>query len=201
MKQSFAKKIYTKHGIAKHIVFEGKRVLHLGCGSSKLPGSIGVDSLSFASVDVVHNLDVLPWPFEDNSVDVFFAHSVLEHIEALPQFFEEAWRVGKNGARIIIAVPYFRSVDAFVDPTHRHFFTSGSLEYFMNVPGPLSGYHYTKHTFSKIGFWYGWPQPSKNILVNAFKKFIQRYPLFYDQYLSLLIPTKLLVWELEIVKE
>jgi len=197
---SIVQKIYTLHGITRENVFEERRVVHLGCGKSKLRGAIGVDALELPNVDVVHDFNFLPWPFKEGSVDIIFAHSVFEHLDSVPKVFEELWRIGKNGARIVIAVPYFRSVDAFIDPTHTHFFTSGSLNYFLEGQNSLSNYDYTKHKFKKIGFWYGWPYPSQNVLARVFKKWIHACPQFYDQYLSLLFPVKILVWELEVVK-
>lgn len=198
--QNYTQKIYTENGMTKENVFEGKKVLHLGCGHSKLPGSLGVDLLAHREVDVVHNLDQYPWPFEANSVDVIFAHSVIEHIGDIVGLFEECARVLKPGGRIVLTVPYFRSTDSFTDPTHKHFFTSQSLDYFIENSGQLSHYGYTKVQFMKMGFWYSWPTESKNALTRMFKKFISDYPRFYDQYLSLLAPVKTITWELEVKK-
>ncbi|MBI2048130.1 MAG: methyltransferase domain-containing protein [Parcubacteria group bacterium] len=192
--------IYTKKGVTKENIFSGKKVLHLGCGNSKLSGAIGIDMIKFPSVDIVHNLDRTPWPLEENSIDIFFAHSVLGHLTSIVDFMNEVQRVGKNGSRIIISAPYFRSVDAFSDPTMKHFFTSYSMDYFLDADSHLSKYEYSAHKLKKIGFWYGWPHLSANLLTRAFKAFIQRFPHLYDQYLSLLVPVKILVWELEIRK-
>lgn len=197
---SLTQKIYTNQGLVKENIFEGKKVLHLGCGHSKLPGAIGVDVLAHPEVDVVHNLDQYPWPFESNSVDVVFAHSVIEHVDNIVALFEELARILKPGGRIIMTVPYFRCTDSFTDPTHKHFFTSESLNYFIENSGQLSHYGYTKAQFTKIGFWYSWPSESKNALTQMFKKFIGDYPKFYDQYLSLLAPVKTITWELEVKK-
>ena len=197
--QSIALQIYTRNGVTKENIFSGKKVLHLGCGNSKLKGAIGVVKLQFPAVDVLHDLNT-SWPFEDNSVDVFFAHSVLGHLSSVVDFFNEVHRVGKNGSRVVISTPYFRSVDAFSDPTMEHFFTSQSMDYFLDNNSHFSGYGYTQHKFKKIGFWYGWPQPSANLITRLFKAFIHRYPKFYDQYLSLIIPVKIVTWELEIIK-
>ena len=175
-------------------------LLKVLCGNSKLKGAIGVDMRKFPVADIIHNLDSIPWPFKDGSVDIFFAHSIVGHITSVADFLNEVWRIGKNGSRVVISVPYFRTIDAFSDPTLKHFFTSYSMDYFLDIDSHLSSYQYTKHKFKKIGFWYGWPQPSRDPLTRLFKAFICRFPRFYDQYLSLLIPVKILVWELEVRK-
>ena len=198
--EPIAKKIYTKNGFVKKNVFSDKKVLHIGCGNSKLPGAIGVDLLSLEQVDVVHNLDKIPWPFKDNSFEIVLAHSVVEHIDNIVDLFEEIWRISKPGARVVITVPYFRSIDSFTDITHKHFFTSFSLDYFIEANNSLANYSYTNRSFKKIGFWYGWPQKSNNFIVRTFKSWISRHPKFFDQYLSLLFPVKILIWELEVNK-
>ncbi len=200
MKDSFALKIYTKDGIVKEDIFGGKKVLHLGCGNSKIKGALGVDMLKMPAVDVVCDLDATPWSFESESIDLIFAHNVLEHVGNVVDFMNEVWRIGKDGSRVVIAVPYFRSTDAFTDPTHKHFFTANSLDYFTEKGGSLSAYGYTDRKFEKIGLWYGWPQDSDDLLIRMFKKLIYKYPKFYDQYISLILPVKLLIWELEIKK-
>ncbi len=196
----YAQKIYTKQGQVKENPFPGKRVLHFGSGNKRLPGSATVDVLKLPEVDVVHNLDQYPWPFEAESFDVVFGHNVLEHLTDIVAAMEEVHRLLKPGGRVVLTVPYFRSTDAFTDVTHKHYFTSQSLDYFVDSISTLSAYEYSKRRFRKIGFWYGWPQPSTNPLAGIFKSFIQVRPKFYDQYLSLLFPVKILVWELEVMK-
>lgn len=200
MSDIYTYKIFTDSGITKKEIFNNKKVLHLGCGSKKLKNAIGIDILKFPNVDIVHNLDIVPWPIKENSVDVIYAHSFLEHVNDTINFFNECHRVSKNGAHIIIAVPYFRSVDAFSDPTHKHFFTHNSLDYFIDGSNSLSDYEYTRNKFKKVGFWYGWPTHSKNIIIKIFKNFIYKHSHFYDQYLSILIPLKIIIWELEVKK-
>ena len=43
-----------------------KAILNLGCGKTRIPDTVGVDKYPVEDyVDVIHNLDVLPYPFED----------------------------------------------------------------------------------------------------------------------------------------
>jgi SAM-dependent methyltransferase len=201
MKNNYAQIIYTPAGLVKNNPWPEKKILHLGCGKKKIDGAIGMDILSLAGVDVVHNLDIYPWPIEDSSVDMVVCHSVVEHITDLVSFFNEIWRILKIEGRVVVAVPYFRSVDSFTDITHKHFFTSNSMDYFCDKQNGLSNYQYTDRLFSQVGFWYGWPSLSNRRLIRIFKKFILRHRNFYDQFLSLVLPVKVLVWELEVANK
>ena len=194
-----APQIYTSYGFVKEDVLNGKKALDVGCGSRKLPGAIGLDIVPSPAVDFVHNIAQTPWPFNDNEFDVVFMNHSLEHVVDVLDTLSEVHRISKNGARIVIQVPHFRCLDAYVDPTHRHFFTSRSLDYF------IEGENYTKYNyipvrFKKLGFWYGWPHKSKNPLRQMIKNFTHRFPDFYDMYLSHLFPTECLTWELEVIK-
>jgi SAM-dependent methyltransferase len=197
----YAPKIYGARGIVKENIFaENERVLHLGSGSKRLPGATTVDVLSLPGVDIVHDLDVTPWPFADNEFSVVYAHNVLEHLNNQIAVMEEIHRVLKPGGHAVIAVPHFRCVDAWSDPTHRHFYTAASMDSFLDTETSAGGYGYTTKRFTRRGFWFGWPQPSRNPLVRLFKRFIRKHPYFYDQYLSFVFPVDILVWELEAKK-
>ena len=197
-KNKITYKIYTKNGLTKENVYNDKKILHLGCGKNKLPGAIGIDRLKISEVDIVHNLDITPWPINDNKFDIVIVHSLLEHVNDIVNFFNELWRVARSGARVVITVPYFRCIDSFTDPTHKHFFTSKSLDYFIKE-ARLANYEYGSGDFRKVGFWYGYPW-SKNLFAKLFKHYISKHPKFYDQYLSSILPVKILVWELEVIK-
>ncbi len=195
-KNLWAPRIYTPHGFVKNNLLEGVRALDVGCGDRKLSGATGVDILALPSVDVVHDLSVFPWPFADNSFDLILANHFMEHATDVVKTLEEICRILAPGGHVVIQVPYFRSTDAFTDPTHRHFFTSQSFDYV--VAGDVQArYRYSATLFEKLGFWYGWPHPSKNPLKQLLKSFIAAHPEFYDQYLSILLPTECLTWELE----
>ena len=58
----------------------GKVNLNLGCGRRRLSGCwVNVDRVKHDNVDVVHDLDTFPYPFEDDSVDYIFMNYV-EHL-------------------------------------------------------------------------------------------------------------------------
>jgi SAM-dependent methyltransferase len=197
----WAQKIYTPdNGYVKENVLGDAKVLDVGCGGKKIPGADGIDSLSFPEVNIVHDLDSFPWPIKDNTYDVVSSSHFLEHSRDVVKVMEEVHRILKPGGRHIINVPHFRCIDAFVDPTHESFFESRSMDYFCESGGKLSGYSYSPKKYKKIAFWYGWPHKSKNPLKELFKRFVHKHPYFYDQYLSLLLPVKCVMWELEVIK-
>ena len=45
------------------------KILDVGCGKSKYPGSIGIDISEKTDADVIHDLNKIPYPFEDNTFD------------------------------------------------------------------------------------------------------------------------------------
>jgi ubiquinone/menaquinone biosynthesis C-methylase UbiE len=104
--------------------------LNLGCGPTKKEGFIGVDKVKLPTVDIVHDLDVYPYPFEDNSVDEIYCSHILEHLTDFNKTMEELWRICKPNALITIRGPYYKSHYAFGDATHKHFFTEQSFIYF-----------------------------------------------------------------------
>ena len=121
--------------------------LNLGCGASKEPGYIGVDKVKLPTVDVIHDLDIYPYPFEDNSVDEVICSHILEHLQDINKTMEEIYRICKPNASVIVRAPYYKSHYAFGDSTHRHFFTEQSFIYF-DSSHPLS--YYTTARFEVV---------------------------------------------------
>lgn len=95
--------------------------LDLGCGRRKCEGFLGVDSSPDCGADVVHDLNVVPWPFADASVDQVNCSHFLEHLDGAERivFMNELYRVMKPGACALIITPYWSWVGAIQDPTHK----------------------------------------------------------------------------------
>jgi SAM-dependent methyltransferase len=133
------------------------RELLIGCGSRRektlfLPdlgqsrawkGLTTLDVEARHNPDVVHDLNVTPWPFEDGVFDEVHAYEVLEHLGQqgdAPSFFAtftEIYRVLKPGGLLFATCPSYRSMWAWGDPSHRRIICSGSLVF-------LSQPQYTK---------------------------------------------------------
>lgn len=64
-------KLLKDHPLAK---------LDIGCGQNKNPGFIGMDYENYPGVDIVHDVEVFPWPLPDNCIDLAVTSHLLEHI-------------------------------------------------------------------------------------------------------------------------
>jgi len=104
------------------------KIIDLGCGKNKVPNSIGLDNVQLPGVDVEHDLLNLPYPFENESIDKIYLRHVIEHFafENINFIMNECNRILKNDGLLVITVPHVFSISAFIDPTHRSFFTFGS---------------------------------------------------------------------------
>ena len=92
--------------------------LDLACGASKRSGFSGVDIVPLQGVDFVHDLNIIPWPFKDDSVEEAYCSHYVEHVQNLPAFFDELYRVLKPGGKCLVICPYYTSIASMQDPFH-----------------------------------------------------------------------------------
>lgn len=177
--------------------------LDLGCGNAKRDGFTGVDSLSLPGVDIVHNLAKYPYPFSDNSVEEVWLDNVLEHLPNPMLVIEEIYRICKKDAVVNVAVPYFRSFYATIDPTHVNFFGLNWFNYFDPAHPFHKKYQYSKASFKveKILFDREWITTGQcswfhKRLIN----FAQKKPGFYEAKLSHIFPLNSLTFTLRVLK-
>lgn len=104
--------------------------LHLGCGHDVLPGWVNHDLEPLPGVDVVHDLDEFPWPFESDRFDEVRLHHVLEHLANPMRAIAELHRISRAGGVVEVRVPYWNSADWSSDPTHRTAFNEYTFDFF-----------------------------------------------------------------------
>ena len=104
--------------------------LDIACGNNKHEGFTGIDISPIAGVDIVHDLDVYPWPIEDNCVEEAIAYHYIEHSKDLIAFMNELHRIMKIGGVATITSPYYNSVRAWQDPTHWRAISDQTFLYF-----------------------------------------------------------------------
>jgi SAM-dependent methyltransferase len=97
-----------------------------------------VDINDYNNPTVVWDLNILPWPFEDNSFDEIHAYNILEHLGQQGDYntffkqFEEMWRVLKIGGYICGVSVDYDSMHLWADPGHTRAITRQMLASFLS---------------------------------------------------------------------
>jgi len=73
------------------------------------------NNIVIANIDLKARPSVLmdlssPWPFRDEVFDLVVSSWVVEHLEDPQRFFQEAYRVLRNGGTTVVAVPFIHNV-------------------------------------------------------------------------------------------
>ena len=135
--------------------------LNLGSSGRKKEGYINVDWLSLVKPDVEHNLNIYPYPFQDNEFDLIEANHILEHLDRPFEVMKEIHRISKPNAKIIIRVPHFSR--AMGHPEHFHGFDVTFPNYF-NKKFIDSGYFGTDFKLENLTMnWFAFPNIVKNM--------------------------------------
>jgi len=183
----------SKPGQRPHTV-----AIDLGCGRRTHSGALVVDSVALPGVRVAARLDGHHLPFHGDTAHTVYALNVLEHLDDLPALMAEIWRVLAPGGRLVVEVPYFSSVSAFADPTHRRWFTFTTFEHF--AAPPHQGWAANRHT------WFG---DARFQIMRRRLRFgtahgllgiawlANRWPAVYENFLAYWFPARALEVELK----
>jgi len=121
--------------------------LDIGCGGNKQgPDWLGIDKRPLDGVDIVHDLEVFPWPLEDESVIRAIASHVIEHINPANgiflRFMDEVWRVLKPDGQFAIMLPHGYSPGQMQDPSHINSSNEATWAYFDPLEPKTGGHLY-----------------------------------------------------------
>lgn len=148
--------------------------LNIGCGNEILKDYVNLDIVQLPGVDIVHDLNKFPWPFEDNRFEEIRMINVLEHLSDTVKTMEEIWRIAKHGCRVIIRVPYWNCWQSIGDPTHKGQFHQTSFDFF--DPGKKNCkdrpyYTHARFKISKVYYWFPIIPPGRGwIKIGGFLK-------------------------------
>ena len=177
------------------LALEGSEVLNLGCGRKHVTGAVNVDVRAETNPDILHDLNLLPWPFPDEHFKEVLAYDVIEHLDDTIRAMEEIHRVCRNEAVVRITLPHFSCANAYTDPTHCHYFGRFSFDY-VSGKGDFAFYSNAKFRCrsSRIIFY-------PTFLNKVVWRFANRYPATYERRWAWIFPAWFLYFELEVLKD
>ena len=106
-------------------------ILNLGAGNRVSENAVNHDLTRHRpEISVTHDLNVLPWPWQDNEFDKIEAISVFEHLSiTLIQALDECWRILRPGGRLVVKYPLWDGPTTHDDPTHRWYWSERALDF------------------------------------------------------------------------
>jgi predicted SAM-dependent methyltransferase len=179
------------------------RVLDVGCGKYKLVGSVGLDVVPLQGVDVVHDLNKFPYPFDDDSFDRVRLSHVIEHIQSITKTMEEIHRILRPGGELEITTPHYTDASSWQDPTHVWHLNSRSFDFFRE--DYKTGYYSTARfeiessevKLLKLYKWLGIEFLINLENLNPNYRFLRK---FWEQYLCYLFRGKVMTFRLRSIK-
>lgn len=112
-------------------VYKGRK-LDIGCGTALKEGYVGLDKRKLDGVEIIHDLEVFPYPLEDNTFSEIRGHHVIEHIKPwyTVDFMDELWRIMELDGLLMLDMPYAGTNSYWQDPTHCNGCIELTFEYF-----------------------------------------------------------------------
>lgn len=108
------------------------QALELGCGAHPREGmDVHHDKIAHAGyIDVAWDLDVLPWPWDDEEFNFIWAIDVMEHLKVdVDVWLSECWRILVPGGLLQMRLPAWDNPLSYRDPTHERVFHEESFYY------------------------------------------------------------------------
>lgn len=122
------------------------KILDIGCGNNKYKGNeedivIGMDRAKLINVDVIHDMEKFPYPFEADTFDKVVMQHTLEHVtkenRTNIRIIEEIYRLLHIGGILEVEVPIGQWFH--YDPTHKNYVGHWYWSYF-SIGFPLNFY-------------------------------------------------------------
>ncbi|MFB6226478.1 MAG: hypothetical protein ABEJ02_03945 [Candidatus Paceibacteria bacterium] len=178
-----------------------KKKLNIGCGNDIKEEYVNLDYFSGKGIDVVHDLEKFPYPFDNDQFEEILMDNVLEHLFNTEKVMEELVRISQDGATIKIMTPHCKSSVAWGDITHKTAFSADSFKHYEGSAYAESGSKenerfflnrkevriYLPVIFKLLGF-------EKYINHNDFRRYL------YERYFSGIVIPVSLFFKLEVKK-
>lgn len=127
--------------------------LDIGCGADKQEGFVGMDRQPLPGVDIVHDLEVFPYPLPDECCLTIIGTQIVEHIKPwlMIDFMNELWRIMRFDGKMALVHPYGVNNLYVQDPTHCNPCNEVTWEYF-DPRNPYYGFYKPKPWHIEPGF-------------------------------------------------
>ncbi len=175
------------------------KILDVGCGRRKRNGAIGIDVNPRSDADVIHDLNLCPYPFPENHFDEIIADNVLEHLDEVLKVMEELHRIAKPSAHITIIVPFYPHRQANTDPTHKHFFGVRSFDYLFS-DNSYADFQYSSAHFALNSVEYEKGLTQAHWFDTMIVAFANKRKDFYENRLANIFPVRNITFELVVKK-
>ena len=173
------------------------RILDVGCGPKKYPGSIGIDINP-----VVHPDVICDWssslPFAASAFDEVRLIHVIEEVGDIFKVLAEVHRISRPGARALIVTPHYTDHASYCSPAHRWHLSSFSFWFFSDEPKEYRYYAPARFRERRVvvRLLQFWRALGFEFLVNHSRGFRR----FWEQYLCFVVRGKAITFDLEVVK-
>lgn len=133
---------------------EGPKILRIG-QQIRIPGTVTMDI--YGNPDKIHDGNIIPYPFKDNTFSRIDMFDVLNHLITEPEkVLTELYRISKHGCLIHISVPYWKTDIARHIYHHRQYRSEAFTELDNSVMEVNQTYRNTKPSFrlKLMKIWY-----------------------------------------------
>ncbi|MBI5588695.1 MAG: class I SAM-dependent methyltransferase [Deltaproteobacteria bacterium] len=191
------------------------KILDVGCGKNKTAGAVGMDMDRDSAAEIIHDLDVFPYPLPDNEFDLLICSHIIEHVADVKGFLDELRRIAKPNAIIRGITPHFSNPCGYYDPTHRHYFGFKFLEFFAEGNTKTAGGFFFRAANRLLECYYPIPRFSKEknfrllktelyfprvLRLMGVSAFSNNFPEMYEFYLSGVFRARDIIFELQVLK-
>lgn len=173
------------------------RVLDIGCGRKKFPGSVGIDMSAAGQADVLCDW-TRTLPFADSSFDQVRMIHIIEEVDDIFRMLGEAHRVARPGGSVVIVTPHYTDHASYCSPAHRWHLSSFSFWFLSDQPKEYDYYAPARYRERRVHveLLRVWRALGFQFLINHSRALRK----FWEQYLSFVIRGKTVEWDLEVVK-
>lgn len=127
------------------------RSLNLGCGNKDYPNCVNVDLRETFITHFLWDLNVTPYPFPDNRFICVYAQDIIEHLDNIIPVMNEIHRILEPEGKVHIRTAAWDTAQSYNDPTHKHWFTPDSFDFFdPNTVWGQKYLHYTPHKYTVL---------------------------------------------------